>query len=527
MANSKFVQDVLKFNGIARKHWASHLNQDVQEIKFPQIPEETEIQDYFEKLKSSNQVIMLFSDSDADGTTGLAIMRKWMKRAGFLNHPICLTRDVGYGLNTQIIQEYKDKHDIKLLITMDCGISNRKEIEFAASLGVETIITDHHAPPMDHFDIPRAKFILHPEIMKVKELEHFSGSGMAYFLLQILEKRFQTGMDLAKELLPIATLGTVGDMTKLQGLNRDFVKLGIRNSQMTNIPGFEALKRVGKIDSVNEEDMAFGIIPRLNAAGRMRDPMLSFAVLATDCELGAQKAAETLDKLNQKRKSLCAEYLGVLLGAVDESKPVIAVAGDFLGGIIGISAANLVEIYNKPAFVMSTQGDTLRGSARAPGFFSVINALRHCAPALLKYGGHPQAGGFSLKHENLALFEQLLIESYEIQIQQEAPDRVYLDWKPEYAESLISDIALLRPLGQGFLCPTFKSRTVLENPKPNRDYKHLFAKVHGFKATGWNMYDDRFTDGAERDIIFTVSTSSYGRKKPYVQLNIKRIEDIA
>lgn len=516
---NKFIEDTFKFNGMKKNEWESHLKPvDDINLKFPDFEGKGELQEFIaNKLKNASR-IMIGGDYDSDCISGAVVLYRFLKHAGFKVFPYIPLREWGYGLNAAKIKEYKDKYNIDLIITVDCGISNKKEIEYAKSIGIETIITDHHSVPNE---LPDAKFILHPQVTKgLEEMVDFSGSGMAYFFCHVAEEKLQAGFSI-EDWIPLAATGTIGDMTKLRGLNRDFVKVGIEKAKTTNIVGLNALQLVKKINvkHIDEQDFAFSIIPLINAAGRLYNPIYAFALLATEDTDAAMKWAYKLDNINIERKQICTEYYDEIYPFVDNELNAIIVDGDFRHGIVGITAANLCDDFQLPAFVLAKECGFYRGSARGPHWFNVVDALNHASESLIGYGGHPAAGGFSLDENNFEMFKNLIKENAGQQAINKSGIKT-MRWKQEYNEiDLLDSILKLKPFGQGFHKPLFKNKAQIERTWK----KHLFTTVNGIKANGWNKYSNDLTEGMEYSMLYTVDASTYGRKNPYVVANIERI----
>jgi single-stranded-DNA-specific exonuclease len=532
MQYSDFMTGFLEHNKIPKEQWQEHLNQEPTFPDLPHLPEAKDIYKLFQTALDNKQRIMLSADYDADGTTAAIVMYKYLKHAGFNLDKETLylpTRENGYGMSAYAIKQMKEKHDVKILITMDCGISNVKEIEYAKSVGIKTIICDHHTVGEQ---VPDADFILHPEVNDgIKELKHFSGSGIAFYLCWLLEKEFQTGFPI-KEWAAIASIGTVGDMVPMLGMNRQFVKFGLDRVRNTEIAGLKALKEVSKATPfMDEESLAFQIIPRLNAAGRLADPIWSFATLATDNYDQALESAKKLDKLNASRREICAEYIELAETLVDHSHPIIIVSSDqFKHGIVGITAANLVDKYNKPAFVIANEGFRCKGSARTPAGFNTYKALENAKHILNKWGGHEAASGFELHEEHLDELQIMLNESYYQQLEDRVLNKkIYNAWDSEWSsdiKQLLKEIEYLKPFGQGFKSPEYSLRAPIEKPSTSLSRTHLFCKFLGIKCVGWGLFNESLTDGSLCDIVFTVGSTDYQRKKPYVRFNIKSIERV-
>lgn len=533
---SQFVVDFLNFNNIPESEWEKHLSKEIRFPDFPVIKSAKKISSMFKDALKKQDRIMLSADYDADGTTAAIVMYKFLKSCGFNIDKDTLylpTRENGYGMNAYAIKKMHEEHGVKILITMDCGISNIKEIEYANHIGIKTVICDHHTVGDQ---IPEADFILHPEVNSdLEPLKHFSGAGIAFYLCWLLNKELNLEFDI-EEWSAIAAIGGIGDMTPMLGLHRDFIKYGLHKIRNTSLSGLQALKDISKAtEYFDEESLVFQLIPRMNAAGRLADPIWAFATLATDSYDQAYKSAEKLDKLNSSRRDICSDYAEMAESMIDHNDPVIIISSeDFKHGIVGITAANLVDKYNKPAFVIADEGFQCKGSARTPVGFNTYKALEHAKHALDKFGGHEMASGFTFQKEKMEELIFAINESYYDQIENKhVLDKNYQQWKGEYLQDskesmkqLLSDIELLKPIGQGFKSPEFKARLKIKKPSTNLSRKHLFCKFQGVKCVGWGLFDESLTDGDLCDIVFTVGSTDYQRKKPYVRFTLKSIERV-
>lgn len=525
---SDFITDVMKHNGFSKrrkKEWESHLKkpEDVV-LSFPDFDQKKDIQEFF---VNRDLRIMISADYDSDGITGAAVLYKYLKAAGFRVFPYLPKRIDGYGMNQNAIQEYKKKYNIDTIITVDCGISNKEIIDFAKALGINTIITDHHSVPPE---IPEAKFILHPEVTQgIEEMKDFSGSGMAFFLCWIVEEKLQTGFDLL-EWSAIAAMGTIGDMTALRGLNRDFVKYGIHKAKSTSIIGLNALQLASgcNLEYFNESDLAFSIIPKINAAGRLDSPIPSFAVLVTDQIDGSRGAIEwahRLNEFNKTRKEISKQYAEAAIEVADPNDPVVVVFGEFIHGIIGVTAADVVSETGKPAFILAKEGDFYRGSARAPEWFNVLDALKYVAGFFdYKFGGHKAAAGFSVPEKKIMLFKNLLNEfMYQQEIKSLDQTEAYMKWKDEYLqENLAQSLIDLQPFGQGFKKPIFKEHLDLEFKRMSQDGNHFFGKAKGMDVSGFFMSPEGINLDGKTEVLYSLDIDTYKRKKPKTCIRLER-----
>jgi len=347
-----------------------------------------------EAIKKKERV-MIYGDYDVDGITSANLLYQVLRSLGAevsvrLPHRV----NDGYGLNEKFIKECQNLK-VALIITVDCGVSNKPEIEQANTAGIDVIITDHHSPPPE---LPNALAILNP---KQEDCEYpnkeIVGVGVAFKFAQALFKTFEKPSDEVYQYLDLVALGTVADCAQIVGENRVFVKCGLDRLKNTINPGLRSLMQASKVDTNNLSTYTLGFIlsPRLNAAGRLEDPLFAFNLLN-----GQLQNSAFLDKINVKRQELVRTFLKEaeeLLGEVKTSQKILIVGSDqWHVGVIGLIAGRLCEKYNRPAIAITKLGDQYVGSARSIGEFNVIETLRKFDDLFTHYGGHKGAAGFSV-----------------------------------------------------------------------------------------------------------------------------------
>ncbi|HHV65839.1 MAG TPA: single-stranded-DNA-specific exonuclease RecJ [Peptococcaceae bacterium] len=369
-----------------------------------------------EKALKLKEKILIYGDYDADGVTGTALIYKVLKEFGFNVLIHIPTREEGYGLHKDIIDK-AIANSITLIITVDCGISANDEIEYAANNGIDVIITDHHEPSTK---LPAAIGILNP---KVKDsgypFEHLAGVGVAYKLVQALYTHFGPGLTQHTELeyLDLVALGTIADIVPLVGENRIFVKYGLKVMENTKNIGIQALlEECGLQDKkLKAGQVSFIIAPRINAAGRMDTARLALNLFLEEDYEEALELARELSKENYQRQLTEKEILQEAKEMLkEEPLPAVIVLSSphWHHGVIGIVASRLVECYHRPVYLIAEEGEIGKGSARGIPGYHVYEELAKQAPLLLKFGGHKQAAGFSLKVSNIKEFREGINRSF-------------------------------------------------------------------------------------------------------------------
>lgn len=445
--------------------------------------------------------ICIYGDYDVDGITGTALMSRVL---GYLNAPhetyIPKRLSEGYGLNRDAIEKIKQQ-GIKLIITVDCGITDQSEIALAQEWGIDVIITDHHQPPPI---LPPAHAILNPKQPDCDYPDNFlAGVGVAGKLAQALAEKEKTSNFLLEH-LDLICLGTVADVLPLVGENRILVKYGLNRLTDTSKLGIKILKKTAGLgeDSVSVWDIAFRLAPRLNAAGRVSDPHLALKLLLTSSVEEASWIAGHLEAWNQKRKAIEEQILADARNlweaqAGDGTKRAIVLdSPDWHIGVVGIVASKLANEYNLPTVLICSKTEPAKASARSIPCFHLYEALTGCQSHLVEYGGHKYAAGLTIKQADIPVFrdrfnqialETLKPEDRYSQLMIDAEFRL-----DELGADVIEDIDRLAPFGEANPLPTFCARGVQVMKYPREvGQNHLKVRLRQgqriIEGIGFNM----------------------------------------
>lgn len=356
--------------------------------------------------------IAICGDYDADGMTSTALLLRSLKSLGaIVEYAIPSRMSEGYGINDRIIEEFH-RDGIRVVLTVDNGIAAYQPIALARQLGLTVIITDHHDLPPE---LPPAHAILNPKLIaETSPYRTMAGVGVAYILALELAESLGRGQDLRDMLLELFTLGTIADLAPLRGVNRRWVRRGLHLLPYSQIPGIQALMQISGVSNdknIKPDAIGFRLGPRINAIGRIGDPVTVIELLTTDDEGIAIERAMQCEQVNKQRQQLCEqiEYEAVQyyensdINAKDD-RVLLLVQPNWHHGVIGIVASRLIERYGVPVFIGTYEDDDrshIRGSARGIPEFNVFEALECCRGLTLKHGGHKAAGGFSFLAENL------------------------------------------------------------------------------------------------------------------------------
>lgn len=374
-----------------------------------------------QRALADKEHITVYGDYDADGVTSSALLYRALRLlkdpSALLDHHIPHRLKDGCGLNHAAIDKLKQR-GTQLIITTDCASSDIEQVRYANASGIDVIITDHHHPPQE---LPEAYAMVNPWRPDCTYGERYlCGVGIAFKLAQALYRAYNRSVEDEKDLLDLVAIGTIADVAPLLGENHIYVRLGLEHLRKTKKPGLQALIRNANLrpGKIHERDIAFGISPSINAAGRMKEASIAFALLITDDVNEANQIAEELKQLNIQRQQ---ETETLMHSVREEAKnhpndAVIMVAGDnWHEGIIGLVAGKLVEELNKPVLVLSNEPEkgTSRGSGRSQKGFNLIEALRGFDHNLERYGGHAQAAGLTIRSERIEQLREHLLRWHE------------------------------------------------------------------------------------------------------------------
>jgi single-stranded-DNA-specific exonuclease len=451
--------------------------------------------------------IAICGDYDADGMTSTALLLRALSALGAdVDYAIPSRMSDGYGINRRIVEEFHAE-GVKLIITVDNGISAVEAISRAVELGLQVIITDHHDLPQK---LPPAQAILNPKLIAESSVYRgIAGVGVAYILALELAARLKQP-SLSDELLELFTLGTIADLAPLTGINRRLVKQGLKLLPNSQVIGIQALIKMSGNqggETFKPEDIGFRIGPRINAIGRIDDPQIIIDLLTTSDMSIALARAIQCEQVNKQRQDMCARIEQEAIDAIEngnynyrQNRVLVIVQPNWHHGVIGIVASRLVERYGVPVFIGTNEDEHhIRGSARSIPEFDVFRALESCHDLLGKYGGHRAAGGFSLSTENLEKFKQSLSKfAHQCLEIEHLKHLVKIDAEASLESintSLYQQIDAIHPCGIENPDPVFWTRDVRVTEQKIIGKGHLKFTVYtpdfpkGIKAIAWRFGD--------------------------------------
>ncbi len=473
--------------------------------------------------------VCVYGDYDADGVTATSVLVEFFQSAGY---PITYftpdRADHGYGFHPEVVERLAND-GIRLIITVDLGITGHEACLAAHRLGVKVIITDHHEIADS---MPEADAVVNPHQEHCCfHGEELTGVGIAFFLSGALRVEFdkrgiadRADMDI-KKLLDLVAIGTIADIAPVTGVNRPLIKTGLEILSKQERPGIAALKKVAGMSwrPVNYGNVAFTLAPRVNAAGRMASGKTAVELFITKEPEKAQSLAAELDVFNERRKDIEADIHQTARKMVadnphlDKLKTLVLIGRNWNQGVIGIVAGRIQEEFYRPTFVISLDGDAGRGSGRSVRGFDLHEALVSCSKHLVGFGGHKQAAGMSIRADQI---EPFMIAFESVARKKITPEMtvkvINLDaWckLSELDEQTVAQIESFAPFGAGNPKPIFavKNARVIFKTLIKEEHLKLRLAVGSTAVTamGWRMAE-RYKDVKDyMDLAFYVEMNEY------------------
>lgn len=407
--------------------------------------------------------IAVYGDYDADGVTSTAMLYSYLETRGAdVIFYIPQREGEGYGMNMGAV-EYLKEQGVSLIVTVDNGISSVQEVARANELGIDVVVTDHHRPQAILPDAVAVVDAYRPD--DTSPYKHFSGVGIAFKLLMALEDGAGDVEDLLEAYSDLAAIGTIGDIVPLTGENRTLIRAGLERLSQSDRPGVQALLENAGIagKALTSTNVAFTLVPRINATGRMGAPERAVRLLISGYEEEAEVLSEEICADNEERRRVEAEIAEAAFADIEAKgymkDRVIVVDGEnWHHGVIGIVASRVTERCGKPCMIISRGETEAKGSGRSIEGFSLFEAICACGDLLIKFGGHPMAAGITLKPENIEAFRKRINQYAAEHFPQMPTQTVTLDCKLNPAAlsvSMAQSLTQLEPFGNGNPQPVF------------------------------------------------------------------------
>lgn len=492
----------------------------------------------------NREKIVIYGDYDADGVTAVVVLLKFLREIDpTVAYYIPDRIKEGYGLNKPAIDRMK-AGNIKLIITVDCGVSDHEQISYARSIGIDTIILDHHEVPNT---LPDAVAIIDQNRSECMfPFKDLAAVGIVFnFLIALRGKLRKDGFwenkkyPNLRDYLDLVALGTIGDICPLIDENRVFTKIGLDLITEGKRVGLRALKEICGIDTqlIDSGKASFCLIPRINAAGRVATANEAVQLLLTDNIEEARRIAQNLEIYNRKRQAMERTILNEITNEIEKTidpgnvRSLVFASDKWHPGVIGIVASKLVDRYNRPTILISLKDGIGKGSGRSISDFNIYLGLKECDALLLSYGGHRYAAGISIKEEDIKEFAIMLenIISKEINIS-DFVSQTFIDAMcnlNDINHELISQIGRLAPFGSGNPEPVLCVRNINVTSQSVVGNNHLWMRLTGDGISYNSIWFNKghlidYLSGSALDIAFTPHINNWNGAYD-IQLKMKDI----
>ena len=496
-----------------------------------------EAADYINNAIEENIKIAVFGDYDCDGVVATSLLYDYLAGRGANVIAYIPDRlDEGYGMNCGAVDKLSEQ-GVGLIVTVDNGISCANEIAYADSLGIATVVTDHHLPPEQ---LPKAIAVVDPHRVDCPStFKEICGAEVAFKLVCVLDDKEPEQM--LEQYADILAVATIGDVMPLTNENRSIVKAGIAKIKTVPNIGVAAILNMAGIDrnNIDAGKISFGIVPRINAAGRMGSAYRAFELLTSSNAIDALKLAGPIDDDNVRRQQIEKDIFKSAVKMIESTglqyNRVIVVCGkDWHFGVLGIVASRICERYGKPTLILSSEGGISHGSGRSFSGFHLYDAINSCCDVLLKYGGHELAAGVSVNDDMLDIFKQRINEYAAMQTP--AIPTLNIDFRINPAGMSVDMahvIKSLEPFGMGNPVPVFGIFGVtLEKITAIGGGKHLklLCRKNGnaFQALLFGVTIEQFcfVPGDKIDLAVTLDVNLYqGQNNLSVQIKAIKMSD--
>ena len=538
------LQSLLNARGIEEKDFDEFLNPLECKLASPYIfSDMKKAKKRIEDAVKNQELILIWGDFDADGVTSTSILYKTFKALGANFDYIIPDREtMGHGLNTKVLLPYIAKKKPKVLITVDCGISNDKEIALLQNFKIDVILTDHHKAPDT---LPDAFAIINPKapdsldeklsISEIKKISELAGAGVAHKLASALLEDIDN-QKLKDEILVLACVGTIADVVPLLYENRSIASKGLELINKGCHKGISALFKANSKennDLISSYNIAFILAPRINAAGRLSTADASFKLLTQEDDTEIKNAITELDNYNKIRQNLCDT---IFSEAVDEiakdknfkkQKAIVIFNENWHIGVIGIVASKLVEKFYKPVFIMTKDDENMaRCSIRGIKEYNITEILDENKELFTGgYGGHALAGGFSFDLNSVSFdsVKNAILNTFnskeDIKISGPSLDIDMILDADDINEDLIDAIQKLEPTGQDNPSPVFgiKDATLIYKKPMGKENNHLSFKCKKdnteLNCIWWRHNDILALEKEKIDIAFEPKVNIYNNEK--------------
>lgn len=482
---------------------------------------------------NTHEKIMIFGDYDVDGITSITVLKKFL-----LDRGACVSQYIpnrlyeGYGLNKEAIKHIVDEQ-YTLMITVDCGISGIEEIDYANSLGIETIITDHHEPAEA---LPNALAVVDAKRKDNKyPFNQLAGVGVVFKLIQAISQKMNLEEKEYLKYLDIVCVGTISDIVPLTSENRVITKLGLKLVEVTKNIGLKTLIELSGYKKIDSSTISFGIAPRINACGRMGHAEEALKLFLTENEQEAREIALKLNEYNSKRQEIEKRIFDEAVEQIEKNNndEVIVVGSEnWHHGVIGIVSSKITDLYFKPSILICFEEEMGKGSGRSIPGFDLYEALSKCNTNINRFGGHSMAIGITVEKEKFENFKKDFIKyAHDSNISDIIPI-INIDEEVSLKDISVRDVAelkLLEPFGEANKTPLFLLKNLkIHSIRALSEGKHLKLSLkddnYWIDAIGFNLghLSEEYRIGDKVDIVGTLEINQYNGRES-IQINLKDI----
>ncbi len=480
----------------------------------------------------NKEKVIIYGDYDVDGITSITVLKKFLADRGLeVDSYIPNRLDEGYGLNKAAIDKIVAE-GYQLMITVDCGISGIEEIDYANSLGLETIVTDHHEPA----DVlPNALAVVDAKRKDNKYPNNqLAGVGVVFKLIQAISQVNNLEEKEYLKYLDIVCVGTISDIVPLVNENRVIAKLGLKLVEVTKNVGLRALLTSIGYKRIDSSAISFGVAPRINACGRMGHEQEALKLFLTDNIVEATEITKKLNEYNKERQDIEKRIFNEVLAKIEKSekdKPCIVLADEnWHHGVIGIVSSKVTEMYYKPSILICFEDGEGKGSGRSIPGFDLHDALSKCDKHIDRFGGHSMAIGISVSKDNYNSFKEEFEEFVGNTNINELIPVIKVDEEvtsKDISVNIVKELSMLEPFGEANKMPIFMYKNLkISSIRALSDGKHLKLSLKDegavIDAIGFNMgyLVDDFLLGDKVDVLGNLEINSFNGRES-VQINLK------
>ncbi len=484
------------------------------------------------KAIEKNEKVIIYGDYDVDGITSITVLKKFLQDRGLVVDSYIPNRlDEGYGLNKKAI-DYIVSKNYTLMITVDCGISGIEEVEYANSLGLETVITDHHEPAEV---LPNALAVVDAKRKDNKyPFNQLAGVGVVFKLIQAISIKFNLEEKEYLKFLDIVCVGTISDIVPLVDENRVISKLGLKLVAVTKNIGLRALLNAAGCKNIDSTAISFGIAPRVNACGRLGFEQEALNLFLTDNIVEAQEIAKRLNKYNSDRQQKEVKIFNDAIKMIEEGeknkKCIILGKENWHHGVIGIVSSKVTEMYYKPSILICFEGDEGKGSGRSVQGFDLHEALTKCPNYIERFGGHSMAIGITIKKSDFENFKNDVEQYVENTNIDELVPIIKIDKEITIEDmniKTVNNLKALEPYGEANKMPIFIYKNLkIDSIRALSEGKHIKLTLRDknvvFDAIGFNMGKlvNEYLLGEKVDIVGSLELNKFNGRES-IQINLK------